>query len=244
MSVAADKPDVAPEQNNAKPLKGRVDAIDQGRVFGWAFDPETPEKRLAIRVLLDGKVIAEALADRNRPDLKRNGIGDGNHAFEIALPEMASARSADLVVLAATDKGGELPLRVPKPDEQAAEAMIAAPLAKVLDKLDVLMAAQRQLQVSQRSAIRQKLDGDDAEGEAPGLGAVSEDVASLRAEITQRLTDLDVHLMRLDGVIAGMEKSLTAIKQRSNGDLKPAFLLLFVLAGFVAGAVLCLFLRT
>lgn len=243
MSIAADKPDVAPEQNNAKPLKGRVDAIDQGRVFGWAFDPETPEKRLAIRVLLDGKVIAEALADRNRSDLKRNGIGDGNHAFEIALPDMASARTGELVVMASTEKGGELPLRVPKPDEQAAEAMIAAPLAKVLDKLDVLMAAQRQLQVSQRSAIRQKLD-DGEEGEAAGLAAVSDDVASLRTEITQRLTDLDVHLMRLDGVVAGMEKSLNALKQRSNGDLKPAFLLLFVLAGFTAGAILTLLLRT
>ncbi|ANK75763.1 hypothetical protein ACI2KT_33435 [Ensifer adhaerens] len=243
MSVAADKPDVAPEQNNAKPLKGRVDAIDQGRVFGWAFDPETPEKRLAIRVLLDGKVIAEALADRNRPDLKRNGIGDGNHAFEIALPEMASARSGELVVLAATGKGGELPLRVPKPDEQAAEALIAAPLAKVLDKLDVLMAAQRQLQVSQRSALRSKVDDGD-EAESPGLAAISDDVANLRGEITQRLTDLDVHLMRLDGVIAGMEKSLNALKQRSNGDLKPAFLLLFVLAGFAAGAILSVFLRT
>ncbi|MHA4733523.1 MULTISPECIES: hypothetical protein [Ensifer] len=243
MSVAADKPDVAPEQNNAKPLKGRVDAIDQGRVFGWAFDPETPEKRLAIRVLLDGKVIAEALADRNRPDLKRNGIGDGNHAFEIALPEMASARSGELVVLAATGKGGELPLRVPKPDEQAAEALIAAPLAKVLDKLDVLMAAQRQLQVSQRSALRSKVDDGD-EVESPGLAAISDDVANLRGEITQRLTDLDVHLMRLDGVIAGMEKSLNALKQRSNGDLKPAFLLLFVLAGFAAGAILSVFLRT
>lgn len=243
MSVAVDKPDVAPEQNNAKPLKGRVDAIDQGRVFGWAFDPETPEKRLAIRVLLDGKVIAEALADRNRPDLKRNGIGDGNHAFEIALPEMASARSGELVVLAATGKGGELPLRVPKPDEQAAEALIAAPLAKVLDKLDVLMAAQRQLQVSQRSALRSKVDDGD-EAESPGLAAISDDVANLRGEITQRLTDLDVHLMRLDGVIAGMEKSLNALKQRSNGDLKPAFLLLFVLAGFAAGAILTLLLRT
>ncbi len=243
MSVVADKPDVAPEQNNAKPLKGRVDAIDQGRVFGWAFDPETPEKRLAIRVLLDGKVIAEALADRNRSDLKRNGIGDGNHAFEIALPDMASARTGELVVMASTEKGGELPLRVPKPDEQAAEALIAAPLAKVLDKLDVLMAAQRQLQVSQRSAIRQKLD-DGEEGEAAGLAAVSDDVASLRTEITQRLTDLDVHLMRLDGVVAGMEKSLNALKQRSNGDLKPAFLLLFVLAGFTAGAILTLLLRT
>lgn len=243
MSVVADKPDVAPEQNNAKPLKGRVDAIDQGRVFGWAFDPETPEKRLAIRVLLDGTVIAEALADRNRSDLKRNGIGDGNHAFEIALPDMASARTGELVVMASTEKGGELPLRVPKPDEQAAEALIAAPLAKVLDKLDVLMAAQRQLQVSQRSAIRQKLD-DGEEGEAAGLATVSDAVASLRTEITQRLTDLDVHLMRLDGVVAGMEKSLNALKQRSNGDLKPAFLLLFVLAGFTAGAILTLLLRT
>ncbi|MCY1241182.1 hypothetical protein D9M72_540720 [compost metagenome] len=121
--------------------------------------------------------------------------------------------------------------------------MIAAPLAKVLDKLDVLMAAQRQLQVSQRSAIRQKLD-DGEEGEAAGLAAVSDDVASLRTEITQRLTDLDVHLMRLDGVVAGMEKSLNALKQRSNGDLKPAFLLLFVLAGFTAGAILTLLLRT
>lgn len=243
MSIAADKPTVAPEQSNAKPLKGRVDAIDQGRVFGWAFDPATPEKRLAIRVLLDGKVIAEAMADRNRPDLKRNGIGDGNHAFEISLPEMANARAGDLVVLASTEKGGDLPLRVPRPDEQAAEALIAAPLAKVLDKLDVLMAAQRQLQVSQRSAIRQKLD-DGEEIDLPGLAAVSDDVANLRTEITQRLTDLDVHLMRMDGVVAGMEKSLNALKQRSNGDLKPTLLLLFVLAGFAAGAILSLLIRT
>jgi len=50
--------------------------------------------------------------------------------------------------------------------------------------------------------------------------------------------------MRLDGVVAGMEKSLNALKQRSNGDLKPAFLLLFVLAGFTAGAILTLLLRT
>ena len=156
---------------------------------------------------------------------------------------MASARSGELVVLAATGQGGELPLRVPKPDEQAAEALIAAPLAKVLDKLDVLMAAQRQLQVSQRSAQRSRVDDGD-EAESPGLAAISDDVANLRGEITQRLTDLDVHLMRLDGVIAGMEKSLNALKQRSNGDLKPAFLLLFVLAGFAAGAILSVFLRT
>ncbi len=43
---------------------------------------------------------------------------------------------------------------MPKPDEQAAEALIAAPMTRILDKLDMLMAAQRQLQVNQRSLQR------------------------------------------------------------------------------------------
>ncbi|RVL89934.1 hypothetical protein CN142_37835, partial [Sinorhizobium meliloti] len=114
----------------------------------------------------------------------------------------------------------------------AAEALIAAPLAKVLDKLDVLMAAQRQLQVSQRSLQRTH---NDEGGEGATLGPAA------AAEIGQRLNDLDVHLMRLDGVVAAMEKNLGALQKRSNGELKPLLLLLFVLAGFAAGAALSLF---
>ncbi len=240
MVSAAEKANAAPEQDNTKPMNGRVDAIDQGRVFGWAFDPATPDKRLTIRVLLDGSVIAEAIADRNRPDLKRNGIGDGSHAFEIALPEAAASRAADLVVTALDGGGVEQKLRVPRPDEQAAEALIAAPLTKVLDKLDILMAAQRQLQVSQRSLLRARTDesGDD---ETVGLAGLSNGIADLRIEFTQRLNDLDVHLMRLDGVVAAMEKNLNALQKRSNGELKPLFLLLFVLVGFIAGAALSVF---
>lgn len=234
MTNVAEKANAVPEQDNAKPMNGRVDAIDQGRLFGWAFDPGAPDRRLTIRVLLDGGVIAEALADRIRPDLKRNGIGDGSHAFEIALPEAAASRAADLIVTALDGRGVEQELRVPRPDEQAAEALIAAPLTKVLDKLDVLMAAQRQLQVSQRSFLRTQI-GESGEGEA---------VASLRSDITGRLNDLDVHLMRLDGVVAAMEKNLSGLQKRSNGEMKPLLLLLFVLMGFAAGAALSLFART
>ncbi|ABR63504.1 hypothetical protein GOC91_17135 [Sinorhizobium medicae] len=232
MAAVSEKSNAAPEQDNTKPMSGRVDAIDQGRIFGWAFDPAAPTKRLTIRVYVDGSAIAEAVADRNRPDLKRNGIGDGSHAFEIALPEAAASRAADLTVTALDARGTEQKLRVPRPDEQAAEALIAAPLAKVLDKLDVLMAAQRQLQVSQRSFQRTQND-EGGEGGTLRPGAA--------AEIGQRLNDLDVHLMRLDGVVAAMEKNLGALQKRSNGELKPLLLLLFVLAGFAAGAALSLF---
>lgn len=242
MANPAERPDAAPEQDNARPMNGRVDAIDMGRIFGWAFDPVAPEQRLTIRVLLDGKVIAEAVADRNRPDLRRNGIGDGKHAFEIALPDSVQARANELVVVALNGSGSEQALRVPQPDEQAAEALIAAPLAKVLDKLDVLMAAQRQLQVSQRSLQRTpEIDADKTE--TVGLTEIGSAVEGLGTDINQRLNDLDVHLMRLDGVVAGMEKSLNTLQKRTNGDLKPLLLLLFVLMGFVAGAGVALMAR-
>ena len=244
MANPAERPDAASEQDNAKPMNGRVDAIDMGRIFGWAFDPMAPDQRLTIRVLLDAKVIAEVVADRNRPDLRRNGIGDGKHAFEIALPEPVQSRASDLVVVARNGSGSEQALRVPQPDEQAAEALIAAPLTKVLDKLDVLMAAQRQLQVSQRSVQRtSQIDADKSETETIGLTNISDAVDSLRVDISQRLNDLDVHLMRLDGVVAGMEKSLNSLQKRANGELKPLLLLLFVLVGFTAGAGLALIAR-
>jgi hypothetical protein len=242
MANPAERPDAASEQDNAKPMNGRVDAIDMGRIFGWAFDPMAPDQRLIIRVLLDGKVIAEAVADRNRPDLRRNGIGDGKHAFEIALPDPVQSRANDIVVVARNGSGSEQALRVPQPNEQAAEALIAAPLAKVLDKLDVLMASQRQLQVSQRSLQRTPdIDADQAETIA--LSDLSHAVESLRVDIGQRLNDLDVHLMRLDGVVAGMEKNLSTLRKRGNGELKPLIPLLFVLVGFAAGASLALIAR-
>ncbi|WP_341486955.1 hypothetical protein [Pararhizobium sp. A13] len=244
MTSPAERPDAASEQDNAKPMNGRVDAVDMGRIFGWAFDPMAPDQRLTIRVLLDSKVIAEAVADRNRPDLRRNGIGDGKHAFEIALPEPVQSRASDLVVVARNGSGSEQALRVPQPDEQAAEALIAAPLTKVLDKLDLLMAAQRQLQVSQRSVQRTpQVDADKSETGTVGLTDVSNAIESLRVDISQRLNDLDVHLMRLDGVVAGMEKRQNTLQKRANGELKPLLLLLFVLVGFAAGASLALVAR-
>jgi hypothetical protein len=238
------QPGAVPQQDNTQakkmePTKGRVDAIDDGRLFGWAFDPAAPTKRLTIRVLLDGKPIAEAVADKDRPDLKRSGIGDGGHAFDVMLPQFAAMRAGELVVVAINGAGVEQALRVPKPDEQAAEALIAAPMTRILDKLDMLMAAQRQLQVNQRSLqrIAPVIDGSGG-STAVDAADVSNSIENLRGDVNQRLTELDVHLMRMDGVVAGMEKRMESLQKRSGGDVKPLILLLFVLVGFAAGAIL------
>jgi hypothetical protein len=237
------QPGAVPQQDNTQvkrvePTKGRVDAIDDGRLFGWAFDPAAPAKRLTIRVLLDGKPIAEAVADKDRPDLKRSGIGDGAHAFDVMLPQFAALRAGELVVVAINGAGVEQALRVPKPDEQAAEALIAAPMTRILDKLDMLMAAQRQLQVNQRSLQRIAPVIDATGNAAVDAADVSNSIENLRSDVNQRLTELDVHLMRMDGVVAGMEKRMESLQKRSSGDVKPLLLLLFVLVGFAAGSIL------
>ncbi|QND54708.1 hypothetical protein HB779_22280 (plasmid) [Phyllobacterium sp. 628] len=229
---------VKAETAKVEPVKGRVDAVDAGRLYGWAFDPSAPDQRLTIRVLLDGKPIAEATADKERPDLKRNGIGDGIHAFDVMLPQFAAMRPGELVVIAISGAGVEQALRVPKPDEQAAEALIAAPMTRILDKLDMLMAAQRQLQVNQRSLQRPAtIEGTTSNGPVD-LVDISGSIEGLRGDLNQRMTELDVHLMRMDGVVAGLEKRMEDLQKRTGGDAKPMFLLLFVLVGFVAGALL------
>ncbi|NVM39309.1 hypothetical protein HWX16_03095 [Ochrobactrum intermedium] len=234
-------PNAAAGPQRTEAMKGRVDAIEEGRLYGWAFDPSVPTERLLIRVLLDDKPIAEAPADKDRPDLKRNGIGDGKHAFEVMLPQFAAARAGELVVVAANAAGGEQKLRVPKPDEQAAEALIAAPMTRILDKLDMLMAAQRQLQVNQRSLQRVAPTLDASGNAAPGeLLDIASSVDGLRTDLHQRMTELDVHIMRMDGVVAGLEQRMEDVRKRSSGDIKLLFMLMFVLAGFVAGALLTL----
>ncbi|WP_266029486.1 hypothetical protein [Brucella intermedia] len=234
-------PNAAAGPQRTEAMKGRVDAIEEGRLYGWAFDPSVPTERLLIRVLLDDKPIAEAPADKDRPDLKRNGIGDGKHAFEVMLPQFAAARAGELVVVAANAAGGEQKLRVPKPDEQAAEALIAAPMTRILDKLDILMAAQRQLQVNQRSLQRVAPTLDASGNAAPAeLLDIASSVDGLRTDLHQRMTELDVHIMRMDGVVAGLEQRMEDVRKRSSGDIKLLFMLMFVLAGFVAGALLTL----
>jgi hypothetical protein len=66
---------------------------------------------------------------------------------------------------------------------------------------------------------------------------ISGSIEGLRGDFNQRLTELDVHLMRMDGVVAGLEKRIEALQKQSSGEIKPLFMLLFVLVGFAAGAI-------
>lgn len=65
---------------------GHLDTLEAGLASGWAFQARQPEQRVRVRVLVDGHVVAEGIADRQRRDLEVMGYGDGQHGFAIALP--------------------------------------------------------------------------------------------------------------------------------------------------------------
>jgi len=66
---------------------GYLDKVEGLIVYGWAYNKGNPEERVEVVVLVDGKPVAEGVADQYREDLKRAGIGDGKHAFMIKIPD-------------------------------------------------------------------------------------------------------------------------------------------------------------
>lgn len=65
---------------------GYVDAVESGRIYGWAWNPTTPDRHLEIDIFHNGQPVESVVANRFRSDLLELGIGDGRHAFVVNLP--------------------------------------------------------------------------------------------------------------------------------------------------------------
>src|SRR5215469_4382969 len=121
---------VTPERGNAPSVTGYIDAIEGNRIYGWAWDPQRPNARIAIRVLVGGDNVAALIADQHRADLAANRIGDGAHAFELVLPDGVAA--GDAQIHAVCPETGETVLLETPPREGA---RISAELQETVTRL-------------------------------------------------------------------------------------------------------------
>jgi hypothetical protein len=76
-------------------------------VAGWAQSETNPETPVCLDILVDGKRVMLALANRYRADLQKAGLGSGKHSFEVELPvgvfgRVEVRRSADQSCLSVT----------------------------------------------------------------------------------------------------------------------------------------------
>lgn len=66
---------------------GHVDNIDGKSIRGWLVNRGNLGERCAVAALVAGRVVAEGLAEGFRQDLLSSGIGDGNYAFSLTIPD-------------------------------------------------------------------------------------------------------------------------------------------------------------
>jgi hypothetical protein len=88
---------------------GHVDSVTRSSVAGWAADSQHPDRRLELRIELDGREAGRVRAERPRADLAALGkYGDGAHGFQFSFPEELAA-GRDYSISVRFDDGRLLP---------------------------------------------------------------------------------------------------------------------------------------
>ena len=247
MTLAANTLSVHTEPPPAatSPLRGRIDAIDGTRVYGWAWHPEAPRDRVSVRIFDGDEQVAVVVADKPRIDLRRNGVGDGAHAFDVEL-QRPVARALRAVAMH-PDGGSDLELDVPAPSERTAAATIAASFGPVLDRLESAIVAQRRIQSRQSASLgelstaAQRLaDVAIADG---GLVDTVKGLGERQQSMTDRLSELEVLLVRFDGVTHSFNSRLEALAKQHAHPVQTHLLWLTAAVGLIVGVAVTAAMR-
>jgi hypothetical protein len=190
---------------------GYVEAAATDRLLGWAWAPGTPELRATIELRLGDTVVATTLADLPRADLASNGIGDGRHAYEIAIPLELRDRAAELRVFARAADGEALQIGA----TPAADGL-SDQVTKLLRGVDMLLNSQRMIHRHLQTALAKVAEPVVRDESAALVLARITEVQTATVEqlsaVEQFVVRLDEHLSRL-APVAG--KAATALFPRA-----------------------------
>ena len=249
MALAKIAETVAPSTSAQSPaaLRGYIDAVEGTRIFGWAWNPAKPQDRLDVSVFAADRLLAKAVADKPRIDLRRNGIGDGAHAFDLEVDTIAASDVLRVVVHHPDEAGEDLELLAPTEEERAAAAAFAASFGPVLDRLETAIIAQRRIQSGHTNSLgeltataRRLAEVAIADG---GLVDTVQGLRDRQQAIVDRLSELEVFLVRFDGVIGDFNNRLEALAKQHVHGIKGHLLWLAAAVGLIAGVALAAALR-
>ena len=68
-------------------FQGYLDAVSDATVRGWVWRPAEPERRFDVTIYLDGRFYTRVRADIFRADLADHGIGKGDYAYSLRIPQ-------------------------------------------------------------------------------------------------------------------------------------------------------------
>jgi hypothetical protein len=194
-------------------ILGRIDIADASRVSGWAWDQARPEQRLEVQIWHGDQQLGTTVADRERADLKRNGVGDGCHAFQFKLAAGDLDLNALLAKVVCPDLAEPVPLFRPSETQTVVERTVLMPFVRLQKTLDLI--AERQLKLTR--ACEQLRAEQQASDEA---GLLLDRLAASQERIEQRLGELDVFQARFDGALRAFSEQTVAATRTTDGPLK------------------------
>lgn len=207
-------------------IEGRLDAVANGRVYGWAWDRNRPGEPLEIQIRLagpsaDDRPLASGTADLPRTDLQANGVGDGRHAFEVQLDLTDGIDASRVIAIARSPATGDvLVLRQPSDGEKLIEQSLHPHLARIAIALEAAKREQQQTSALQQGLVRavrdlqKQVPADGATAlaelrEAAGTSAARFDAVEAGLErVEGRVEAIEVFLMRIDGSLREMSASI------------------------------------
>lgn len=202
----------AAQQTEANPrqvsVNGYIDAITGNRIYGWAWDAQQPKAKIAVRLVVGDKTVGSVIADQPREDLKANGIGDGAHAFEAAIPEGVSPN--DLVILAICPDTGVAVELTPR-------AVAGGPIADQDLRVAVETLTRshgfihRKLQAIVQVVTEKRKEAAAERAGAPATGA---EPAPL-----PRLQTLEEAVLRLDDLVQAQGAAIDALRHQGRDKL-------------------------
>jgi hypothetical protein len=103
---------------NATP-RGTVDALNcrsdnKNVATGWAFDPNDANKSIDVDMYIDGKGAGRFRADQSRPDVNAAFGINGNHGFNIPIPQSAQDGKQHTIQIYAIGLGINNPSQLPQ----------------------------------------------------------------------------------------------------------------------------------
>jgi hypothetical protein len=171
-------------------VHGLIDNATADRLYGWAWDAANPGHRVKVELRLAGEVVANTIADFVRPDLAKNGVGDGCHAFEFPLIPSWVERRAELTAVAFGGDGTEFPIamRIRRLDEGGAGGLVPHQVHRAVESL----LGEQQRIAAEFAALR------DRAAQLPDAGAVAA-IGAAQQELARKVESLELWLTRLDG---------------------------------------------
>lgn len=213
----------------SQPLEGCLDAVSEGKVFGWVWDRERPQDRMAVELWQGEATVATGVADLRRADLAGSGMGDGAYAFEIALPEGCDAEA--LVVRARSPSTSKVTILALRPTPQMDD--LPSDLQRLQASMHGLALVQKQTVNAVHVVVRELRDAS-GEGRLAAIERRLAELATGQQALGKQLESAEVFLMRFDGLLRQLDAKLAARPALRNSAAVKAVAVLCVAFGAVA----------